>query len=175
VLAGATIGARLSSDCDGWAAGAVRLCSWITVTTYVLAGVAKLRIGGVAWLDGDTLRGHVAFSAARLELLGGSPSPLATRAMDLGWPLTAAAVASVAAELGAPLALLSRRWATTWIAVVWLMHAGIALTMSVVFAYPLFLVAFASFWRVEWLGSVAVRLWCAVRPGRGRDDVACSS
>ena len=41
----------------------VRVAAVVTVLTYVLAGIAKLRIGGVAWMTGDTLRNHVAFSA----------------------------------------------------------------------------------------------------------------
>ena len=56
--------------------GPVRLAAGVTVLTYVLAGVAKLRLGGLGWMVGDTLRNHVAYSAARLDLLGGTPSPL---------------------------------------------------------------------------------------------------
>ena len=56
----------------------------MTVVTYVLAGLAKLRIGGVDWLVGDTLRNHVAYSAVRLEVLGARPSPLAAPARGPG-------------------------------------------------------------------------------------------
>jgi hypothetical protein len=120
----------------------VRLAAVATVVTDALAGVAKLRIGGLDWASGDTLRNHIAFSAVRLELFGGSPAPLSRSAVDLGWILTPLAVGSLAVELGAPLALVSRRSAIVWSAAAWMMPATIAATMAVVFIYPLVLVAF---------------------------------
>jgi hypothetical protein len=39
----------------GWA---IRAICAVTVTTYVLAGAAKLRLAGAHWLDGDLLRGQ---------------------------------------------------------------------------------------------------------------------
>lgn len=130
----------------GWP---LRLCALVTVTTYVLAGAAKLRIGGLAWLDGDTLAHHVAFSAARLEVLGGTPSPAARLVLSDGrWLLTPAAVATVVLELGAPLALW-RRLRTPWVVGLWGFHAAVAATMFVLFPYPLAAVAFAPLYRLE--------------------------
>jgi hypothetical protein len=121
---------------------ALRLAAVATVVTYALAGVAKLRIGGLDWASGETLRNHIAFSAARLELFGASPAPLARPAVELGWILTPFAVGSLVVELGAPLALVSRRAAIVWSTAAWTMHATIAATMAVVFIYPLVLLAF---------------------------------
>ena len=80
--------------------GPVRLAALVTVLTYVLAGVAKLRLGGLEWMLGDTLRNHVAYSAARLDLLGGTPSPLGRRLVAQAWLFPPLAIATVLVELG---------------------------------------------------------------------------
>jgi len=130
----------------GWP---LRLCALVTVTTYVLAGVAKLRVGGLAWLSGDTLAHHIAFSAARLDVLGGTPSPAAHLVLRDGrWLLTPAAVATIVLEVGAPLALWSRL-RTPWVVGLWGFHAAVAATMFVLFPYPLAMVAFAPLYRLE--------------------------
>ena len=90
------------STAYGWP---LQLACVVVVTTYLVAGVAKLRYGGVGWTSGDTLANHVASSAARLELFGATPAPFAASALRHGWLLTPAAVATVALELLAPLAL----------------------------------------------------------------------
>lgn len=136
----------------GWP---LQLAAVITVVTYVLAGVAKLRYGGIEWMWGDTLQNHVAYSSARLELLGGSPSPLAGLVVDRGWLFPPLATASVLIELGAPLALLFRRFRTWWAVSVWLMHVSIAGLMFVVFPYPLFGLAMAPMYRLERLVAAA--------------------
>jgi len=137
---------------DGGAYGfPIRLAAVVTVTTYVLAGIAKLRIGGTDWLAGDTLRNHIAYSAARLDVLGGSPSPLARPFMEHGALFAPMAITTVAVELAAPIALLGGRIRSAWVAVAWTMHAAIAALMFVVFPYPLTLVAFAPFYPLEQL------------------------
>ena len=138
----------------GWP---LRLAAIVTVITYALAGIAKLRIGGRAWLDGESLRNHVAFSATRLRVLGGTPSPLAEPMMNIGWLFTPLAVATLVIELCAPMALFVSRWRVPWVALAWCMHVAIATTMFVVFPYPLALVAFAPLFRLELL----------LRPHRG--------
>lgn len=130
----------------GWP---VRLAAVVTVLTYVLAGIAKLRVGGSEWMTGDTLRNHVAYSAARIGLLGGSYSPLARPLAENGWVLAPVAVSTVLIELVAPVALLGGRIRTAWVAATWLLHLGIAATMFVVFPYPLLGVAFAPLFRAE--------------------------
>ena len=134
------------SPAYGWP---VRLAALTTVVTYVLAGLAKLRLGGLDWLVGDTLRNHVAYSAVRLEVLGGRPSPLAEPLVDQAWLFPPLAVLTVVVELAAPVALLGGRIRDVWVVAAWVLHAGIAALMLVVFPYPLFLVAFAPFYRLE--------------------------
>ncbi len=133
----------------GWP---IALAALVVVITYVITGLAKLRYGGIDWILGDTLRNHVAYSAARLDLLGGDASPVASWAVRASWAWTPAAAFAVLVELAAPVALLGGRVRTAWVVAAWLLHAGIAATMLIVFPYPLFLVAFAPFYRVE-------RLW----------------
>lgn len=131
----------------GWP---LRLCALVTVATYVLAGIAKLRIGGAAWIDGTSLRNHVAYSAARFTVLGGQASPIAELLMRQLWLFTPAALATLVLELGAPAALFTRL-RTPWVAGLWLMHAAIAASMFVLFPYPLVLVAFAPMYHLELL------------------------
>jgi hypothetical protein len=122
------------------------------VITYVIAGVAKLRYGGLDWVLGDTLRNHVAYASARLDLLGGSPSPFAGWFVGLDgiWPLLAAG--TIVIELAAPVALLGGRFRTVWVIAAWLLHVGVLAFMLIGFPFPLFFVAFAPLYRVE-------RLW----------------
>jgi hypothetical protein len=145
----------------------IALAGSVLVTTYVIAGLAKLRYGGLDWVFGDTLRNHVAYAAARLDLLGGSPSPLAGWAVRLDgiWPFVAAA--TIVIELGAPVALLGGRIRTAWVLTAWLMHLGVLVFMLIGFPFPLFLVAFAPLYRVE-------RLWTdrPVRPRRSSSQRA---
>jgi hypothetical protein len=133
------VGRVPTGPAPGWPIG---LCAVATVLTYTLAGVAKLRAGGLDWFRGEVLANHVAYSAARLRMLGGVPSPLAGPLVQQTWLLTGCAAITVLAELLAPVALLGRRVAWAWTAVMWGFHAVIALTMFVVFPYPLMGVAF---------------------------------
>ena len=55
----------------------LRLAVVLTVLTYVVTGVAKLRYAGGDWLAGDTLLHQIAFDNARKQVLGDSYSPLA--------------------------------------------------------------------------------------------------
>lgn len=121
---------------------AVRLSAWVVAVTYVLAGVAKLRIGGLDWLDGDTLRDLVAHDNLRKAVLGDAYSPVGKALVAHGWVFAPMAWATVVVELGAPVALLSRRWAIAWSGAAWTFHAGILLLMAVVFPYQLLGVAF---------------------------------
>ena len=133
----------------GWP---IALASLVLVVTYVIAGIAKLRYGGFDWVFGDTLRNHVAYAAARLDLLGGAPSPFARPVVRLEWVWPFAAAATIVIELAAPLALLGGRIRTAWVIATWLMHVGILAFMLIGFPMPLFLVAFAPLYRIE-------RLW----------------
>jgi hypothetical protein len=122
----------------------LRTMSIATVLTYVVAGVSKLRAGGIAWLTGRALGEWLAFDAVRKIELGSFHSPVAV------WVATSPALCFVFAvftlivELGAPLALASPRIARGWTIAAWLFHAGILATMAIGFFYPLSGVAFAS-------------------------------
>jgi len=130
--------ARAKSD-DGWT---MRLAAIVTVTTYLLAGIAKLRIGGTAWVTDGSLANHIAYSAARLQVLGENPSPFAAPLLSFPKLLNVAGLGTLAIELMAPLALL-RRVRAGWVLCAWIMHVAIAASMFVVFPYPLAFVAFA--------------------------------
>ncbi len=160
---------RRTADRDATAYGwPIALAALIVALSYVITGIAKLRYGGLEWVTGDTLRNHVAYSAARLDLLGADPSPLAGWFVGRSAIWTPAAVFAVAVELAAPLALLGGRIRTAWVVSAWLLHAGIAAAMFIVFPYPLFLVAFAPFYRVERLWTDRPR-WLD-RSGSGSGD-----
>lgn len=130
----------------GWP---IALAALVVVVTYVIAGVAKLRYGGFDWVFGDSLRNHVAYAAARADLLGAPASPLAGWAVRNGWWWPIAAAGAVAIELGAPVALFGGRLRTAWVLAAWSMHVGILAFMRIGFPYPLFLVAFAPFFAIE--------------------------
>lgn len=121
---------------------AMQCCAIATVVLYVLAGVAKLRYGGAGWISGDVLAHHIGYSSARLSVFGERPPLLASFAVDRPGLLAIASFTTVAFELGAPMALLHRRLAVVWSAAMWAMHVGIALTMAVVFPYPMVGLAF---------------------------------
>lgn len=116
----------------GWP---IRLLAIITSITYVIAGIAKIRRSGTAWLDGSTLGNHVAYSATRIELLGGFEPPLATFVVAHSWLLAPLAVGALAIELLAPVALVGRRARNAWVAGALLFHLGTAATMMVWFPY----------------------------------------
>jgi hypothetical protein len=130
----------------GWA---LRAISAVTVASYVLAGVAKLRLGGSAWVDGGLLRAQVAYDNLRKIELGSVYSPLGALIVRYAWPFRALALASLALELGAPLALLNTRLARFWVLGVFGFHVGVLALMAIAFPYQLSFIAYASFFPVE--------------------------
>jgi hypothetical protein len=158
VLAAAPSG-RGASATTGWP---LKVISAVTVTTYFVAGVAKFRFGGgLDWLDGDGLLRLVAHDNLRKRLLGDAWSPISPLAV--GHPLffQVGAWLTAIVELGAPLALLGRRWAYTWACLAWTFHVAVLAVMAVLFPYPLTGIAFASMLPVErlfaWLPSGLTR------------------
>ncbi len=136
----------------------LRLAAVLTVTTYVVTGVAKLRYAGGDWLAGDTLLHQIAFDNARKKVLGDEYSPLASTVVGHAWLFGPMGLLTLVVELGAPVALLGRRWAAWWSASAWLFHVGIVALMWISFAYPLSFVAFAPFFRLELLGERVLAL-----------------
>lgn len=146
ILAAAALLPADREDPYGWP---LQLAAMVVVVTYVVAGVAKLRIAGWGWLDGDVLRHLVAHDNLRKAVLGDPHSPLGKALVGHRWVFTPMAIASVAVELGAPLALLGGWARTVWVSSAWAFHAGVLALMAVLFAYPLVGVAFAPFFDLE--------------------------
>ena len=153
-----------TSTVYGWP---IALASLVLVITYVIAGIAKLRYGGLDWVFGDTLRNHVAYAAARLDLLGGTPSPFAGLGVRLEWMWPFAAATTIAIELAAPIALLGGRLRTAWVIAAWSMHLGVLAFMLIGFPMPLFLVAFAPLFRIERLWTDRPQWLLRPEPQRG--------
>ena len=129
-----------SVDARGRAAPAAERYGWplralavITVIAYVLAGIAKLRLGGWAWTDGDALREQIAIDNLRKHLMGAPMSPVAAAFLEHTWMMSALAIGTMVVELGAPVALLHRRIAAAWAVAAWGFHVGVVVLMAIVF------------------------------------------
>jgi hypothetical protein len=149
----------------GWP---LRVLSVVTVSTYVISGIAKLHLAGPAWLGGDEIRSHIAFDAVRKIELGSLHSPLGAALVGVPWVFTPLAIITLAFELGAPLALFGRRCAWVWTITCWGFHAGVVLLMMIVFPYPLSGVAFASLFPVERVVVRAVNVVVTKLPATSR-------
>lgn len=147
-----SIGARTASaprPPDGGYGWPLRLLCVITVLTYAIAGVTKLRNAGHAWVSGDILRNYVAYDNLRKIELGDTHSSLGAslvRYRGLWRPL---ALLSLIVELGAPLALVQKQLTRAWVAAAWLFHVGVVALMAIFFPYPVIGVAFAPFFPIE--------------------------
>jgi hypothetical protein len=104
---------------------------------------------GRSWMAGESLRSQIAVDALRKQLLGDGRLPAAARYLDADPAWRAAAVASMAVELGAPVALVSPRFGRWWAFAALGMHYGILAVMDIKFRYQLTGAAFASFFRLE--------------------------
>jgi hypothetical protein len=157
----------------GWA---IRLMCAVTVTTYFIAGWSKLYYSGLGWVTSDTLRMYVAFDNLRKVELGAGYSWLGTTLAQHGWLFPPLAAASLAIEVGAPLALLHPRVGRWWCVGAWSFHAGVVVLMAIVFHYPLAGVGYVSFFPVEALHD-RWRRSMATRGGRGHatGDAAASA
>ena len=140
----------------GWV---LKLLIAITAVTYVLAGIAKLRIAGVAWLDGEQLRNHIAVDNLRKALLGDSIAPLATPFLDHPSGFTVFSLMTIVLEFGAPVALLGGRIARLWALAVWGFHVGVVLLMNIWFPYPLLGLAYLPILRAERPFTWAIARW----------------
>ena len=140
----------------GWA---IKLLAALTCASYLLAGIAKLRLAGVHWLDGAQLGNQIAIDNLRKALLGAATAPLAGPLVAHPAALVVASVATLAIELGAPVALLGGRTARAWAAAAWAFHAGVILAMNVWFPYPLCGVAFLPLLAAERVVGAPARWW----------------
>ncbi|MDA0370225.1 MAG: HTTM domain-containing protein [Actinomycetota bacterium] len=144
----------------------IRAMILVTVITYVLAGVAKVRHGGMDWLVGDVLRNQVAYDNLRKELLGSPHSPIGGWTVRFAWIFPPAAVLTTVVEIGALATLTSSkraRW--VWAVAAWGFHLVVLALMAISFPYPLSFVAYACLFDVE---RGAERLIQAARRRTGR-------
>jgi hypothetical protein len=149
----------------GWP---VRIMVLIVVVTYLLAGWMKLRNGGWDWVDGGVLRNQIAYDNLRKELLGSQHSPIGGWLVQYAWVFPPFAWATMAIELGAPIALLGGRWRTWWVIGAWLFHVGIVVLMAISFPYQVSGIAYACFFRPErGIEALRARAW----PRRGPEPV----
>ena len=127
----------------GWP---LQLASATTVTTYALAGVAKLAGPlGWKWTSGESLRRQVAVDGVRKEAFASAASPLAYKLYANVALFRVLALGSMAIELLSPIALIDRRLARLWAFGAWQLHRGILAIMKIKFRYQLSGAAYASF------------------------------
>ncbi len=143
---------RSSTGAHGWP---VRLMCLVTVLVYAVSGIAKLRNSGLAWIEPDILRNHIAMDNLRKIELGDIHSPLAPWLLKYRPLFGVMAAFTLVVELGSPAALFHRKVAAAWVVMAWMFHVGILALMAIVFPYFLSGVAYASFFRcerlVEWV------------------------
>lgn len=99
----------------------------VVATVYAVAGLQKLRHGGLAWVTSDNLRWVLRDGA------NGSSAPFPSLAADLASSPVAAhalAAAALAVELSAPLLLARARTRPLFVALAALLHGGIWLTLG---------------------------------------------
>lgn len=118
----------------GWP---IKLLAALTLATYMLAGIAKLRIAGIDWVDGELLRNQIAIDNLRKAVLGDGVAPLAHLVLDHPGALVPFSALTLILELGAPLALVHRRIGYVWALAVWGFHLCVVLLMNIWFIYPL--------------------------------------
>lgn len=159
----------------GWI---LKLLALVTALTYVLAGIAKLRIAGLAWLDGEQLRNQIAVDNLRKALLGDAIAPLATPFLDHPSGFTVFSVMTIVLELSAPVVLLHPRVARLWALAAWGFHVGVVFLMNIWFPYPLLGLAYLPLLRAERPFAWAIARWKRRRnaggagPGSGTDETS---
>jgi hypothetical protein len=142
----------------GWP---IKLICALTLATYVIAGVAKLRGAGLSWAEGDVLRNYIAYDAMRKIQLGSIHSPFGAWIVRYDAPFPILSSLTLALELGAPLALLGPRIAALIAAGLWSFHFGILVSMAIAFPYPLTGIGLAPLlpaeriWQLRWLAPLA--------------------
>ena len=133
------------------------LCAWAVIAaSYTMAGLSKLRFGGLAWFAPDTLRGHVAGSSYSTIL----PFDFGLETLALtfpDWLWTLLAVGAVACEAGYIAVLVSRRARLIFPLLAVGLHGGIWLLQGVFF-FDLMLIQVV-FVNAEWAWSYATRFF----------------
>lgn len=139
----------------GWP---LQLMNAVTVATYFLAGVAKLKgPSGLEWASGEQLRRQIAVDALRKEVLGKPVAPMAYTLYRQDGLFRILAVGSLVIETLAPLVLADKRLARFWALNAWAMHWGILALMNITFRYQLSGLMYLSFFDIERLLDAAMR------------------
>jgi hypothetical protein len=144
-------------DDDGRYGWGVRLMCAVTVLTYFISGLTKIRNAGLDWVTTDSLRNYIAYDNLRKAELGDTHSPVGAWLVAHGWLFHPLAAFTLFVELCAPFALVNARMGRVWAACAMAFHWGILLMMAIVFPYPLTGAAFASFFPVERLRLPSLR------------------
>lgn len=156
-----SLDARGSPASEGQAYGwPLRLMSAITATTYVIAGLAKLRESGLRWAEGEILRNYIAYDTVRKIEIDSAHSPFGAWLVGFEAPFPVIGVLTFVVELGAPLAFLHWRLRVAWVACAYGFHVGVLAVMAIAFPYPLAGIAYASFLPCEriWRWPILRRL-----------------
>ena len=120
-----------------------------TCSVYLLSGIAKVRSPqGWRWALGDTLRDQIAADAVRKEVFGTKAPEAAGNLYNARGFFTLAGVGALMIELGAPAALLNRRWGQLFSIAAWGMHLGIRIIMGIKFPYNTSGVSYVPFFPV---------------------------
>ena len=120
-----------------------------TCSVYLLSGIAKVRSPqGWRWALGDTLRDQIAADAVRKEVFGTKAPEAAGGLYNARGFFTLAGVGALMIELGAPAALLNRRWGQLFSIAAWGMHLGIRIIMGIKFPYNTSGVSYVPFFPV---------------------------
>jgi hypothetical protein len=139
----------------GWA---LRLMCVVCVAAYLLAGYAKLKHGGAAYFDSNTLRNYIAYDNVRKIELGSIHSPLGAWLLPFSSVFQGLGILSIALELGAPLALVHRRIGHVWSLLVFGFHWGVLALMAIGFPFQLTGLAFVPFLAIEGIKDRALVL-----------------
>ena len=116
----ARLGDRIDDEASGWALRAIQVA---VVVTYFLSVFAKLRYGGLDWLNGATLVRAVIRRGTFIS------DPL----LEVPWVLTVAQYAIVAFELASPLLLVPGRVGRRFLIAALAFHAVTYATISIIF------------------------------------------
>ena len=120
---------------QGWGLGArletvmwpLLTVQWLLAMAYLCAGLAKLYIGGIAWMDGQTLQGYLLQDAVRWD------RPLGYWVAQFRWLCMLMSISAVMFEVSFPLVLVFRRWWPLFILAGASMHIGIFILQAAPF------------------------------------------
>lgn len=130
---------------DGVAYGwPLRLMGAITVASYVIAGLAKLRLSGWHWAEGEILRNYIAYDTVRKIEIDSVYSPFGAWLVGFAAPFPVIGAFTFVIELGAPLALLRGRLGSAFVGLLYAFHVGVLSVMAIAFPYQLVGVAYAA-------------------------------